>query len=119
MSRAPQGGPHVVLPEWIMAVDLDLEAACEEDFNAWYDQVHLPEIVECEGFVAGTRFISPHTDLRGRRRHLTLYELEGPHAFHSPEFSEARGLGQFASYAAARTRIYRRHLELAKRGRLG
>ena len=100
------------LPEWVMIVDLDLDPACEEEWNRWYDEIHLPEILDCPGFVRGTRFIAPEDDSTGRRRHITIYELEGPQAFHSEEFAERRGLGEFSDRATARTRLYRRHLSV-------
>ena len=28
----------------------------EEDYNRWYDEVHLPEVVQTDGFVSAQRF---------------------------------------------------------------
>ena len=95
---------------WLMVVDLDLDPAIEADWNEWYDDVHLPEIASCPGFLRGTRYIAPEADEDGRRRHLTIYELGGPDAMQTAELAERRGLGPFADRATARTRLYERHL---------
>jgi len=103
-------------PDWLMVVDLDLDPAIEADWNKWYDEVHLPEIVECPGFRSGTRYIAPDADAAGRRRHLTIYELGGPEAMQTAELAQARGLGPFADRATARTRLYERHLTYEAEG---
>jgi hypothetical protein len=48
----------------------------EEEFNAWYDQVHLADVLRVPGFVAAQRFklVQPESNLSGR--YLALYEIE-------------------------------------------
>ncbi|MGV9746017.1 hypothetical protein ACWDTG_13995 [Rhodococcus zopfii] len=45
-----------------------------EEFNTWYDEVHIPEVVALDRFVGATR-LSP-ADADGGPS-VTLYELEG------------------------------------------
>lgn len=53
----------------------------DDDFNAWYDQHHLREIVGLDGFVWGQRF-ELHPEQRPGQvgppwRYLALYEVRG------------------------------------------
>jgi len=45
----------------------------EEDYNAWYDKVHLPELVALDGFVSARRLRPVNAD----GPYLALYEIEG------------------------------------------
>lgn len=48
-----------------------------DEFNQWYDEVHVPEVVSLDGFVGATR-LSPADPDGGA--YVVLYELEGdPH----------------------------------------
>ena len=48
-----------------------------DEFNQWYDQVHLPEVCSVDGIVGATR-LAPEKD---GDPFATMYELEGdPHA---------------------------------------
>jgi len=55
-------------------------SAKEEDFNKWYDQVHLGQILDLPGFIAAERFIFGDTQLRGTpeptHRYLVIYDIE-------------------------------------------
>jgi|SRR5579875_91783 len=55
------------------------DPAREEEFNRWYDTVHVPDVLAAEGVVAAQRF-----KLAGRPpenapnvQYLAIYELEG------------------------------------------
>ena len=51
----------------------------EEEYNEWYDTVHLPEVLALEGFVAAQRFAAAPA-MAGRegppRQYLAIYEIE-------------------------------------------
>ena len=48
-----------------------------EEFNVWYDEVHVPEVVALDGFVGATRLAPADAD---GGAFVVLYELEGdPH----------------------------------------
>ena len=53
-------------------------AGREEEFNRWYDERHVPDLLAVPGFVSAQRFAL--TDATGQGRpgwtHLALYELE-------------------------------------------
>jgi hypothetical protein len=46
-------------------------AAMEEEFNAWYDQEHLPERLSISGFRSARRWVTGRT-------YLATYELDSP-----------------------------------------
>jgi hypothetical protein len=51
----------------------------EDEYNDWYDNVHLVEVLEVPGFVAAQRF-SAGEAMAGRpgppRKYLSIYEIE-------------------------------------------
>ena len=54
----------------------------EQEFNDWYDQVHLKEVLEVDGFVAAQRFERAEKQMDGMEdvpaRFLAIYEIEAP-----------------------------------------
>ncbi len=53
----------------------------EAAYNKWYDEIHLKEVLETEGFVAAQRFeIAPsqigETGANAPKRYLAIYEIE-------------------------------------------
>ncbi|MET8207717.1 hypothetical protein ABZT51_16965 [Streptomyces sp. NPDC005373] len=44
-----------------------------DEFNRWYDEVHLPEVVALDGIVAATRFVPKEQE----GPYITQYEIEG------------------------------------------
>jgi hypothetical protein len=53
---------------------------CEVDFNKWYDEVHVPELLALPGIVAAERFSLGPDLMPGKPRSgwefLAIYELE-------------------------------------------
>ncbi|HEY96579.1 MAG TPA: hypothetical protein G4O16_00150 [Dehalococcoidia bacterium] len=52
------------------------DPAREEEFNEWYDNVHIPDILAVPGMISATRWESAHSVEGQRRKYLALYELE-------------------------------------------
>jgi hypothetical protein len=53
----------------------------EAEYNKWYNEVHLKEVLEIEGFVAAQRFEIAPTQIGGGGeptggRYLAIYEIE-------------------------------------------
>lgn len=54
----------------------------EAEYNEWYDQVHLKEVLEMEGFVGAQRFALADTQIAENAaeqvpsRYLAIYEIE-------------------------------------------
>ena len=55
----------------------------EDEYNTWYDEVHLREVLELDGFVAAQRFAlsERQMDAAGETlpaRYLAIYEIDAP-----------------------------------------
>ena len=81
--------------KYILQVLVDILPEKEEEWNEWYNQVHIPDILRCPGFLSARRFRA----FQGKGpRYKAIYELEDEKALTTPEFNRARGWYQFASY---------------------
>lgn len=52
----------------------------DAEFNRWYDEVHLKEVLEAPGFVAAERFDlgeAQMVEAERPHRYLAIYEIEG------------------------------------------
>ncbi|MFC1948557.1 hypothetical protein ACFLW0_00045 [Chloroflexota bacterium] len=60
----------------ILVVGLNCsDPAKEDEFNEWYNTIHLPDVLETPGFVRATRW--EHTDPKeGDAKFLALYDIE-------------------------------------------
>lgn len=73
---------------WINVVTVDIEPLWAEAFSDWYNDVHVPEILACPGWIANRRYEC----VDGEPRFLAIYELEDPETpFTSPEWLAAVG----------------------------
>ena len=52
-----------------------IDASREEEFNNWYDNIHIPDILETPGFLTATRCVINEPQ-EGRGKYLTVYEIE-------------------------------------------
>jgi hypothetical protein len=48
----------------------------EDEFNRWYDDIHLPEVLAVPGFLAGQRYALTGLGASDQRRYLCVYEIE-------------------------------------------
>ena len=80
------------MARWILMAETNCaDDAREAEFNEWYDNVHVPDALECPGFVRGSRyeFLMPwkikgggETQYRsagsseGKAKFLAIYEIE-------------------------------------------
>lgn len=79
----------------IMQVRVNIAPEKEQQFNEWYNNVHVPEILACPGFLSGTRFQRVSGD---GIRYMALYELQSLDAVKSEAYLKARGWGEFEPY---------------------
>ena len=93
----------------MLVVHTRIPAEREDAFNRWYDEVHLPEITNCPGFIRSARYV---TEDGGGRRYLALYELADEGALESELFSTRRGLGEFVGEAEISVQLFRRRIAL-------
>ncbi len=71
----------------LLLVMIDIDPEHEEEFNRWYTEEHLPERLECPGFLNGRRFIA----LEGSPKYLALYDLESPEVLQSEAYKKIYG----------------------------
>ena len=58
----------------------------EEDFNAWYNTEHLPELLALPGFLDAARYVAT----KGGPKYLAAYEVESVDAVRTPEFKNRK-----------------------------
>jgi hypothetical protein len=72
---------------WLYIVHTDLPYHIVDEYNAWYDEEHLPRLVTVPGVVRARRYAAITNN---GPRYLTAYELSDRDAFESPEGLIAR-----------------------------
>ena len=77
---------------WMYIVHTDIPDYIVDEYNAWYDQEHLPRCVGIPGVLRARRFASTGILGGGSNgpRYLTAYELSGPDVWDSPAALQAR-----------------------------
>lgn len=73
----------------IVRVDVDPEV--DDEFNRWYDTVHIPALLACPGWLSARRYVV----IDGGPKYLAMYEVAGPWAYETAEFQRAKGFGEF------------------------
>ena len=80
-------GGDLAAGPFLYIVETDVEAAQEEEFNAWYDTDHLPSLAAVPGVLAAGRFLLRRGEAP---RYLAAYRLERPEIFEGPDWLAAR-----------------------------
>ena len=70
----------------VMMVFVDIDAEMDADFNAWYDQEHIGDLLSMPGFLNAGRYQA----LKGGPRYLACYELDSVEALQTPEYLKFR-----------------------------
>lgn len=87
------------------------DAEPEERWNAWYDEVHVPELLTVPGIRSATRYV----ERADARRYLAVYEIDDPQVFEHPRYREVCGWGEWEPYIVDYTRcVVERVVELDK-----
>ena len=64
------------MTKWLLVVETNCNDATREAvFNNWYDNIHLPDVLETPGFIRATRYENTDTP-EGRGKFLATYEIE-------------------------------------------
>jgi hypothetical protein len=102
-----------MLGELIQVTLCDVAREHQAEFNKWYNEVHIPEVLTCPGWLSATRFES----LEGQPQFLAIYDLAGEDAWSTPEFERAKGFGPVAPYVLnVHPRMYRRTFAMTAKG---
>ena len=70
----------------LLMIFADVDTEHDADFNAWYNQEHLGDLLGLPGFLSGARYQA----IQGGPRYLACYELESIEAIQSPEYEAFR-----------------------------
>jgi hypothetical protein len=81
------GTPSAPPAPWLYIVHTDIPTEIVADYNAWYDEEHLPRLVTVPGVQRARRYVA---DDGISPRYLTAYDLSIKDAFESPEGLKAR-----------------------------
>jgi len=66
----------------LFMVCVDMPTDMEEEFNRWYNEEHLAEVLAMPGVLSAARYEA----VRSGPKHLALYELENPQVMESDAF---------------------------------
>ena len=66
----------------VLLVYADVDDKYDEEFNAWYNTEHLPQLLSMPGFLDAARYVA----IKGGPKYLAAYELESVDALQTPEF---------------------------------
>jgi hypothetical protein len=96
----------------ILVVTATIDPSVEKEWNDWYNDVHLPEIVECPGFLSAQRYVARESDTA--RTYVSVYELSGADVLDSAEFKARRGWGRFVNHVKFKTVRYSRIAQIVR-----
>jgi hypothetical protein len=82
-AAAPEGAGALLLN----AMNVAPEA--EDDFNAWYDEEHLPALAGVPGTLAARRYRSSEAKNAGSPRYVAIYHLASPDVARSAAWNAA------------------------------
>jgi hypothetical protein len=64
------------MDKWVLVVGTNCsDPEREDEFNDWYDNTHLPDVLETPGFLGATRYENP-APAEGEAKFWAFYEIE-------------------------------------------
>lgn len=64
------------MERWLLTVESNCyDPSREKEFNDWYNNIHLPDILETPGFVRAVRYENTNP-AEGQGKFLAMYEIE-------------------------------------------
>ena len=65
------------MAKWLLVVRTNcIDESKEDEFNKWYNEVHVPDVMEVAGFVKAGRYVSPEMASYDNGKYLAIYEIE-------------------------------------------
>ena len=66
------------MTKYVMVALTNAKDGRDEEFNEWYTDQHMKDILRCEGFVSGQRFVASkeQRSVHPPYKYLALYNLE-------------------------------------------
>jgi antibiotic biosynthesis monooxygenase (ABM) superfamily enzyme len=78
--------------EFVLTVRLNTPADHEADFNAWYNEDHVPALAAVPGVYCARRYVA----VEGDPKYLAIYEMREGGIPKTPEWNRARDFGRTA-----------------------
>jgi hypothetical protein len=69
----------------LLIVRIDVEPQMEEEFNRWYDQEHVPNLLKVPGVISAARGVNTGPG----PKYIALYEHENIEVQHTAAYNEA------------------------------
>ena len=85
-AGAPDDGQAANPPEFLLAVQMDVDPEQEAEFNDWYNQEHCPMLLSVPGMLGARRFEA----VEGEPKYAAFYEIESPEVPESAGWVRAR-----------------------------
>lgn len=65
------------MPKYLLVTFSDCkDPKREKEYNDWYDNIHMPDMLEVPGFISGSRWVSADNKENEIRKYLSVYWLE-------------------------------------------
>jgi len=84
-----------------LIVKAEVEESIEDQWNEWYNTIHVPEVMACPGFLSARRLLS-----LDKSTYIAIYELESEAAINTDEFRAVSGWGVFSESVRSESGIY-------------
>ncbi len=80
---------------YVYAVQMDIPAELEAEFNRIYDEDHIPIILKVAGVRSARRYRLERSTKAGKPRYLALYEIDHPAVLESRAWLNAIDEGEW------------------------
>ena len=87
-----------------LVVKAEVDESVEEQWNDWYNNKHIPDVMSCPGFLSSKRLVS---EVSGKRKYIAIYKLESDAAVCSDEFESITGWGEFSKFISSESGLYK------------
>jgi hypothetical protein len=65
-------------PLWIVGMNFNVDEK-EDEFNEWYNETHVPDVLKAPGVVSANRYVASGTS-QGLSRYIAIYGFESEEA---------------------------------------
>ena len=71
--------------KYLMMVKMDVPPESEEEFNNWYNKVHIPGLLSVPGVLSAKRYVAVEGD---GPKYLAVWEIESPEVTRSETYTK-------------------------------
>ncbi len=85
---------------------MDVDPQHEDEFNRWYEEEHLPERVNCPGFLSARRFVA----VEGGPKYLAFYDLASVGVLDGDDYKKIMGPSEWTKRMRSFFNNYKRNV---------